>query len=431
MIPNHCIENNKQFTHAGGKDHPVSFALLFKAMSQFAYNRIETAGGKCGHVEDAADIFSAAPDMGFAIRFARRAVPGRHACKSGDLLAVECAQFGQIGNQHSAGLRADAGSALENAVFVFEIVIGINLFPDKQVDLMDLKVQGFDHFLDALFDLGVMDHEQTIGLLGSQVVKLPTSSDQLGQLNGLGLGMRFRSRFDDLSELGQYLRIDGVCLCPLPHAVGEITDLPRVDHDDRHLGTEQFRCDGAFVTAGGFEDNQSDGVVFEVLTELAMAIGRVGQAGFENVGASGDTEGVFGDIDTDIDRFRHGNLPYLQMRTRRACGSPAAVQTAVRANPTGAARFPLCDGLEGPDTIELSSPAGGGLARCATLCAGLRSARRATTGFTYETIINHGCQHTRTPRTQRRFPPSVGTGWRVFDPVGKFFCVHSRSELLR
>jgi len=191
LIPNHCIENNKQFTHAGGKDHPVSFALLFKAMSQFAYNRIETAGGKCGHVEDAADIFSAAPDMGFAIRFARRAVPGRHACKSGDLLAVECAQFGQIGNQHSAGLRADAGSALENAVFVFEIVIGINLFPDKQVDLMDLKVQGFDHFLDALFDLGVMDHEQMIGLLGSQVVKLPTSSDQLGQLNGLGLGMRF------------------------------------------------------------------------------------------------------------------------------------------------------------------------------------------------------------------------------------------------
>jgi hypothetical protein len=99
-------------------------------------------------------------------------------------------------------------------------------------------------------------------------------------------------------------------------------------------------------------------------------------------------ECVFCDIDTDIDRFRHGNLPYLQMRTRRACGS-AAVQTAVRACPTVAARFPLCDGLEDLGTIELSSPAGDGSARCATLRLGLRFARLANTSFTYETIINH------------------------------------------
>jgi hypothetical protein len=99
-------------------------------------------------------------------------------------------------------------------------------------------------------------------------------------------------------------------------------------------------------------------------------------------------KGVFCDINTDIDRFRHGNLPYLQMRTRRTCGS-AAVQTAVRAGPTGAARITLCDGLAGQDTIDLSSPAGVGSARCATLCPGLRSARLATTSFIYETI-NHG-----------------------------------------
>jgi hypothetical protein len=100
----------------------------------------------------------------------------------------------------------------------------------------------------------------------------------------------------------------------------------------------------------------------------------------------------FCDIDTDINRFRHGFLPYLQMRTRRAYGS-SAVQTAVRVSPTVAARFPLCDGLEDPDTIELSSPAGVGSARYARL---------ANTRFTYETIINHDrCQHTRAQRTQR------------------------------
>jgi hypothetical protein len=45
------------------------------------------------------------------------------------------------------------------------------------------------------------------------------------------------------------------------------------------------------------------------------------------------------------------------MKTFQVFSRLAAVQTAVRANPTGAARFSLCDGFEGLDTIELSSPA--------------------------------------------------------------------------
>jgi hypothetical protein len=74
----------------------------------------------------------------------------------------------------------------------------------------------------------------------------------------------------------------------------------------------------------------------------------------------------------------------LQMRARPCVFSSktraGTAQTAVRACPTAAARFPLCDGLRGQDTIELSSPAGVGSARYARL---------AYTGITYETIINH------------------------------------------
>ncbi|MFZ0034552.1 MAG: hypothetical protein WAK60_06150 [Sedimentisphaerales bacterium] len=57
-----------------------------------------------------------------------------------------------------------------------------------------------------------------------------------------------------------------------------------------------------------------------------------------------------------------------------------AAQTAVRAGPIAAARFPLCDGLGDQNTTELSSPAG---------ACSARFVRLASTSFTYETIINH------------------------------------------
>ena len=380
MIPNHSIENNKQFTHASGKDHLISFTVLFEAKCKFTYGWIETAGGKCGHIEDAADIFSAAPDMRFAIIFSRRTVPWSQTYQGGNFLSVELAQFRQIGNEHGRSLRAYAWRALKDTIFVFEIVIGIDILSDEPVNFVDLEIEGFDHFLNALFDLWMMDHKQTVGFLCSQIVELSASSDKFGQFIGLRCRVRFRCRFDDLCESCQKLRIDGVGLCVLSHAVGKITNLSRIDDDNGQRGIEQFGCDGAFVAAGSFKNNQCDGLVFEGLTELAMAFGRVWQACFEDVWAGGDVKGFFCDINTDIDRFRHGNLPYLQMRTRRTCGK-SAVQTAVRACPTGAARIPLCDGLGDLNTIDLSSPAGVGSARYARL---------TDTSFTYETTINHG-----------------------------------------
>src|SRR3989339_1757820 len=99
-----------------------------------------------------------------------------------------------------------------------------------------------------------------------------------------------------------------------------------------------------------------------------MSVLCIGQTCFNDVRAGCDTKCVFCDVDSDINRFRHGYLPYLQMRTRRTCGS-AAVQTAVRVCPTGATRITLCDGLEDPVAIDLSSPIDS--ARCAPRFAGV------------------------------------------------------------
>jgi len=389
LIPNHSIENNKQFTHTGSKDYFVGFPFFGKSLSQVAYNRVKTGGIEGGHIKRTSDVFSASKDMCFSIVFSRRAVPWSYTYQCGDFLPVKFSKFRQACDEHSRSLRTYTGGALNYTVFVFELVIGFDIFTDEFVDFVNLEIEGFNHFGDTFSDFRMHYSCQTIGFLSSQVAELMATSDKFCHFSVLRSGMRFRGRLHDFCKLRQYLRINRVGLCVLPHAFCEIPDLFGIDYNNRQRGSQQLCYDRSFITAGCFEDDQCNSLVLEIFTKLAMAIGRVWQTGFEDVWAGGNMEGVFGDVDTDIDLSQHGFFPYLQMRAR----SLPAAQTAVRASPTAAARFTLCGGLEGLVTIELSSPAGGGSARCARL---------TTTSFTYETIINHDrCQHTRSQRTQR------------------------------
>ncbi len=386
--------------HTGSHDNFIGFSVLLQSSGQFLNDGIASFCGEGRHVEGASDLLSAAPDVGLAVPFSTGSIPGSQPDQGRDFLAVEFSQFGQIPDEHGTGLRADPRSALDDAVFVFEIIFGVNLVPDELVDFEDLEIEGFDHFSDALFDLGMADRGHSIGLLCTQIIELSAASDQFGQFVSLRCGVRLGHGFDQLCELGQDLGIDGIGLGPLSHAPGKITHLAGIDYDHGHTGTEQLGREGAFIAAGGLQDNRGDGMAAEGLTQLPVSLGGVGQIEFEDLGAGGHTEGVLGDIDSDIDGLRHGTFPFLRMRTRRTSGP--AVQTAVRAIPTGATRFPLRDGLGDLGTIELSSPAGVGSARCAPLGAGLRSARLALTGFPYETVANHVCQHTRDEGARRK-----------------------------
>lgn len=278
---------------------------------------------------------------------------------------------------------------MQDTVFGLEVLVALDVLPDKLIDFGDLELQCFDHFADTLSDFRMQDRRCPVGFLGVQIAELAASPDQFGQFCGLGRGVCFGGRPDLLGKGRQDLRIDGIGLGPLPHAPGKIPHLPRIDHHDGQGCGQQFGHDGAFVAASCFQYHEGNRVFFEGLTQLVMSLRGVGQRGVEYVRAGGDTEGVLGDIDTDINgfRFRHGDLPYLQMRTRRACGTPA-VPTAVRVRPTGATRILLRDGLGDQETTDLSLPVGLGSARCAPLRAGLRSASR-TSANTRESIRNH------------------------------------------
>src|SRR3972149_11377033 len=201
-----------------------------------------------------------------------------------------------------------------------------------------------------------------------QGTELSATMNQFGQIGCLCCFLRSDGGLHQLSKFSQDFSIDRVCLGKLTQSAGKVSYLSGINYNNRQTCVQQFGDNWFFVAAGGFQDDSSDREFLEVLAKLTMTLRCVWQRGFQNSGAASNTEGVFCDIDTDIngishpvDRLRHGFLPYLQMRTRQACGL-LAVQTAVRASPTVAARILLCDGLADLDTNDLSSPIGVGSA---------------------------------------------------------------------
>jgi hypothetical protein len=337
--------------------------------------RVIVSSGEGGHVEQAADFFSAAGDMGGAGLFSRLAIKGSDARQGGDLMAIEMAQFGQVRQEHGAGLRTDAGRTSEQSIFVLQIIVGLDVVLDEFVEFADLEFEGFDHFADAFTDFNMVDHRGAIGFLGEQVGELSSTGDQFGEGLGLGVRGRFRGRLNHFAEVGQNVGIDGVGLGKGAEATGEVADLARIGDDNVVAGLEEFGGKGLFVAAGGFEDDLGDGEVFQGEDEVAMALTGVEIVALELGGPRGDLKRGFGDVDAEEKRGRHGVLPFLPMRAWPSEGGLA--QAAVRVRSTGAARTMLRDGLEDRDTIGLTPPSASHSARGAAPGLGLRFARLA------------------------------------------------------
>lgn len=71
-------------------------------------DRITTNSSQGGHIKNAADFFSATPDAGFAGETAGGEVVRSDAYEGSYLLTIELTQFGQLGQESSAGTGAYA-----------------------------------------------------------------------------------------------------------------------------------------------------------------------------------------------------------------------------------------------------------------------------------------------------------------------------------
>lgn len=344
--------------------------------------RIKTLGCQGGHVEQGAYLLAAAENARSTSVLAGLAIERGYPNQGGDLMAIELTQFGQMSQEHGAGLGADPWGAAQDGVFVTEVIVALNVVLDEIVELANLGFQSFDYPFDATADLSVVGHFGAVGFLGEHVGHLSTSADQFGQKLRLGLSGRPIGGFDHLAENGEDLGIDGVGLGVFPQTFCEVTHLAGIDHDRLESGLDQFGSKSAFVSAGCFQDDLSDIEALQRVEELSVALGSIGVITLELGWTRCDLERIFSDVNSDIERCGHGSTPFLPMRA-----SLSASQAAVRVNPIATTRTMLSGGLFDLDTIGLTSSVAGS-ARCAPLCWGLRYARLPDNNIVYG-IVYH------------------------------------------
>ncbi|MGA2093424.1 MAG: hypothetical protein ABSH16_08475, partial [Sedimentisphaerales bacterium] len=208
------------------------------------------------HIKDVANVFSASEYARFAGESSRHKVKRSDADQSGDLLAVELPQFGQLRQEHSTSLRADAWGAAEDFIFFTEAVVGLDVLFNEFVEFGDLIVEGFEHLADAFTNLWMKGELASVGFLGVQVSELPAATHQVSQFVYFGACGRFWLWLDDLGETCKDCGVDGVGLGPFAKATCEVTDLSRGGDDYFEVCLKQFGDDWTFVSAGGFEDYQ-------------------------------------------------------------------------------------------------------------------------------------------------------------------------------
>src|SRR5947209_13509680 len=107
-----------QFASTGSDPDLGRFARLFEAFCEGTQGGVVSAGTERSEVQDTADVAASAGDEAFAALLAAVAVEGSNADQGGDLLAVELAQFGDLGDERHASDRSDAGHALEQLQLV-------------------------------------------------------------------------------------------------------------------------------------------------------------------------------------------------------------------------------------------------------------------------------------------------------------------------
>ena len=194
------VEDCQQLAHAGGDHDLERLAGGFQTLGEGAEDRVVSACGQRGHVEHAADRGTPAPDRTFAAEAAAVPVEGRHPHQGGDLLAVDLAQLGQLGEERGSGHRPDARHAPQAIHFVFPVVVGFDQSQDFLLDLIDLFAEHHEHLLNALANHLRGGCVLAVGFGGLQLDQLASADHQL---------LEFCSFFRDLSD-GPRLRLLGI-----------------------------------------------------------------------------------------------------------------------------------------------------------------------------------------------------------------------------
>jgi hypothetical protein len=346
LVAEHGVEDDEEFSHAGGEDDFEGFAMLSEAISEGFDDGVAAAGGQSSHVEYGADGFTPATDGAFALVFSAVAIERSQSDQGGYLLAIELTEFGDIGQECGGSDAPQPWDGLHELGLVAPVVIRFDEDFDGGFDFADLPFQEFEDGLDAFPDgLSVGDLEP-VRLHRAEVDELSPPSDELLDFGLFFGGFLGRLGLHLLGEEGQDAGIQAVGLGDQAEGPGKVPDPAGIDDRDVITGVEEVGDELSLVAARGFQDKAAIRGRGQQLLELLVSRGVIGQGVSLTGGEKVEIERGLGNVDPDPRQIRaiHGDVPFLPMRARAAFGAASAPAT-VRADFQRPATILLCDGV--------------------------------------------------------------------------------------
>src|SRR3954462_15229050 len=152
LVSQDGVEDGEELAGDGDEGDHLGLAGGAEAIAEGLEDGVVTAGPEGSEEQGAAHALAPAADHALALPLAGLAGVGRKACEAGDLLLVEGAELGQLGDEGSGDDRPDAGDGGEEVLLVAPGGRAAHAGVDLGIDLGELLLEGADEAGDALLD---------------------------------------------------------------------------------------------------------------------------------------------------------------------------------------------------------------------------------------------------------------------------------------
>ena len=207
----HGVENGEQLSHTGGEGPLLGLPCVTKALVDTANDGIAAGPHQGRHVQRGPDMRAATPHGAFASERPAIAVQWGDPNECGNLRPAQGPQLGEIHNQRPSEPWSYPGHGAEQIVFLSPDGTLANGVGKRTLGLRHLTFEPRDVRVQALVH-EVGRAPETVFLRRQHLDELATAGKERGERVHLFIRQRPGYGTDDVGEMGEDLRIEGIGL---------------------------------------------------------------------------------------------------------------------------------------------------------------------------------------------------------------------------
>src|SRR6478672_2384147 len=271
VVTEHCVEGYHHLAHHGDDDDFGLFASGGETVGEGFESGVVSACAQGCHVKNITHGLATPIDTAVSLKLSAVEVIGRETDQSGDLLAINLAEFRQRGEKRIGEGRADAWHGDKQLIAMGETRISGDQFGQPLVEEKNIGLDSQQPTLANTPQHGVLEMSRLVHSGDMLVTQLAPHGYDLGEMFNCIVALQNACRHDRDVFCDQS-SVQTIILGQDTAGASELTKLVRVDASHRQSRREQGTNDAALVTTARLKANCGD-------CERAQPYDQLGPAG--------------------------------------------------------------------------------------------------------------------------------------------------------